>query len=459
METVVKYILKSYFDDYIETHGDIDLSANEGVCLKDLKFKNEYLRGTKEKSASGIQLSSGVIGSLQFKAVEQGHLKVVASEVVFDFHVDPMKVIGNAIRTAQDASVPGFVHRAQEKETAGQWQSLLGVGTCATETNRERHRPMYCGLHHRVERRARGPTRFVKCKACGDKLETNYVMCSLCTSCSRQQRRCLLCCDPDIMQTERDRIEDEITEQMAKVEAVKPVRPFGIRSIDDFVPRCSDGFGTLAERHDVLGMFRCGSGSKNGKVRQTPRQSAALVYGDAEVIYEEEMDDEAEHPSIGVYGIGREERSPPPQSSQAGFTWSQIPPLNAPPRVPLPPRTLTGDDLSDFLGEGPDKCLLKVDQIGNVPRMNVLVQGPPVKWGGTVHGGHRLSPPAALRDWETADDKIDAGPLVMDEMTCSACGQRVNKLPVAPLRRAAPPTLEQARSFREDLVNGVSVAI
>merc|ERR1719265_1025880 len=109
-------------------------------------------------------------------------------------------MIGNALRAGEDASRPGFA-RPVQNDKFSHWDALMGRCTNARHFDQERIQPLYCGLHHKPERRRRGPTRITECKSCNIKLQTNYLQCVVCPSCSRWKRRCLLCGDPDIMET------------------------------------------------------------------------------------------------------------------------------------------------------------------------------------------------------------------------------------------------------------------
>lgn len=339
MESVVRYILQTYFKDFVASHGDVGLSTMDGVTLQDLQLKHDIFGDWNTES--GLKLTGGNIGSLRFTATEYGKMQVVASNVIFDFCVEPMKMIGNALKTGQDATRPGFA-RPVQNDNFSHWDALMGRCGSARH-DQERTRPLYCGLHHKPERRRRGAPRTIECKSCSMKLETNYVPCALCPTCSRFKRRCLLCGDLDIMETKDDLVD------------------YPTISVDsDLTPKKKGD-----DMFSMFSGFQC-IGSEGAKARRPCRREAPALLADQPVLTNLLTDQPRRqaaakqvNPVLGKFMQMEVAGQPPyddrepdwitgdaetysgalnPKAWNSAFQFSTV-----------PPRTLTGDDLDDSI--------------------------------------------------------------------------------------------------------------
>jgi len=267
MQNIADYILDHYLNDLVGSRGNVDFNTSDGLRITDLKLKHERLRRAgQDKSDSGIDLTSGTIGSLYFKAADfgEGKLQVVATDVIFEFSIEPLKALGHVISNARDAaasSKPGFVRAMPEGRNA-QWDALMG--RCHTERpDGDRVRPEWCAMHHKPERRRRGQVRVAQCKSCGNNVQTNYVMCGLCPTCSNQLGRCVLCGDPEVVQTRQDLEEEFLGLPRNEID------------MDDDQGGCGVGVPSLLDNSltaiadKSFGFFRCGANSEASKVRQS----------------------------------------------------------------------------------------------------------------------------------------------------------------------------------------------
>ena len=94
MESVFRYVLKQFLDQYvIGLDGKIDYSAS-AVNLEDLHLRDELMRYLRENNDTPFELQDAKISSLSLHMTELGKLQVVASQVVLDFDLVPVKALG-----------------------------------------------------------------------------------------------------------------------------------------------------------------------------------------------------------------------------------------------------------------------------------------------------------------------------------------------------------------------------
>lgn len=199
MESIVRYILKQYLDDYISgLDGRICCSTRDGVVtLRNVKLRREALESATD-APSSLEIEGGTIGSLQFKAVRLGKVQVVASDVVFDFTFKPIKAI------LEDTAGSSLMQKMHEFWEAGStlWegpeQTLeLGPATNVGFAYRDTAVPAYCSAHLEPEDRQTGPACAAECNVCRGSVRTNYAQCTLCPYCSERERRCVICGEPE----------------------------------------------------------------------------------------------------------------------------------------------------------------------------------------------------------------------------------------------------------------------
>lgn len=202
MESVFRYVLKQFLDQYFTgLDGKIDYSRSAVNVKEGLHLRDELMQHLRENNESPFELQDCKIGSLSVHMTELGKLQVVASNLVLDFNLVPVKALGRAWvagQEAQAAAAPGFAHEVLESENKGNggyWSALF--------QDKPLPRPVeltanYCLAHVNPASRRRGSVRITDCKVCEEKVQTNFKCLTVCMCCSLKFGRCLHCGSGDV---------------------------------------------------------------------------------------------------------------------------------------------------------------------------------------------------------------------------------------------------------------------
>mmetsp|Transcript_62161 Transcript_62161/g.148288 ORF Transcript_62161/g.148288 Transcript_62161/m.148288 type:complete len:361 (+) Transcript_62161:98-1180(+) len=202
MESAIKYLLKTYFEEYVLGLDNIDTSKLP-VTLSNLTLKEAKIKeGMEQDSDSPLQFMDGSIGKVQLRPVSIfGQIQVVASDVVLNLNFNPIKAVKKAILPAVDDEsdlqnqVPLDIQEqlAAMPSISAIQASLLPPSHPPAMPSTGQSSPAFCRMHNSSERRPKAHPRRAPCSACGLVLDTNYAELAYCAACSQKQRRCMIC--------------------------------------------------------------------------------------------------------------------------------------------------------------------------------------------------------------------------------------------------------------------------
>lgn len=196
MESVFRCILKQFLDHYVVgLDGKIDYSVS-AVNVDDLHLRDELVQHFRENNDTPFELQDVTIGSLSLQATDVGKLQVVASNVVLDFDLVPVKALGKAWiagQEAQAAASPGFIRPVEDLPSngnGGYWSALFNDKPPPPPVEITAN---YCLTHLNPRTRRRGNVRITECNVCKTKVQTNFKTLAVCICCSLKHARCLHC--------------------------------------------------------------------------------------------------------------------------------------------------------------------------------------------------------------------------------------------------------------------------
>jgi len=98
MESVARYILKSYFDEYVTgLDSNIDCSKLP-ITLRNLKLKGKRIQeDMDENGESPFEFSDGQIGVVQLAVSWRGVIQINLSDIILNLRFSPFKAIKKSI--------------------------------------------------------------------------------------------------------------------------------------------------------------------------------------------------------------------------------------------------------------------------------------------------------------------------------------------------------------------------
>mmetsp|Transcript_11313 Transcript_11313/g.25755 ORF Transcript_11313/g.25755 Transcript_11313/m.25755 type:complete len:327 (-) Transcript_11313:36-1016(-) len=201
MESAIKYLLKTYFEEYVLGLDNLDTSKLP-VTISNLTLKEAKIKEDMEQDCdSPLQFIDGTIGKVQFRPVSLfGQIQVVASDVVLNMHFNPIKAVQRAMKPAVDDEtdlqnqVPMDVH-----EKLAAMHSVQAVQAALQTKQDSAASPMtgapnhFCALHKLPEKRLQGVFRRALCSSCGMVQGTHYTEFTYCEPCAAKLGRCMIC--------------------------------------------------------------------------------------------------------------------------------------------------------------------------------------------------------------------------------------------------------------------------
>lgn len=208
MESVARYILKSYFDEYVTgLDSNIDCSKLP-ITLRNLKLKGKRIQeDMDENGESPFEFSDGQIGVVQLAVSWRGVIQINLSDIILNLRFSPFKAIKKAFGPAEekedneDDLINQVPMDIQEKLAAmapqnRYPQNALQPSTCPPPVQLPQAR--FCADHNSTEKRKKGDRRPFTCQSCNNRLETTYVDCKLCPVCADKENRCVCCGAPAV---------------------------------------------------------------------------------------------------------------------------------------------------------------------------------------------------------------------------------------------------------------------
>mmetsp|Transcript_19363 Transcript_19363/g.45030 ORF Transcript_19363/g.45030 Transcript_19363/m.45030 type:complete len:350 (-) Transcript_19363:42-1091(-) len=202
MDSAIKYVLKTYLEEYVLGLDNLDTSSLP-VTLSNLTLKEAKIKEDMEQdSNSPLQFIDGTIGKVQFQPVSLfGRIRVVASDVVLNLNFNPIKAVQRAMRPPVDDEldeqnqVPMDI---QEKLAGVQAPSavqtaLIPPKAAAQASAGRSSTVLFCEMHKRSEKRPKAAFRRAPCNSCGTVLDTNFAELTHCASCAEKKGRCMIC--------------------------------------------------------------------------------------------------------------------------------------------------------------------------------------------------------------------------------------------------------------------------
>lgn len=216
MESILKHVLKSYFDEYVEgLDRNIDCSELP-VNIRNLKIKDKRIREEMEDSA--FEFTDGTIGRVQMHMSWRGQLEVLADNIVLKFTFYPMKAMKKALlpeawqekaeeeeeekedkEDDEENQVPLDIQRrlATPPPQAASQLGQLGARGLQPQLPLQRPvQPRFCSAHQTSEKRPKVEPHTFECESCRMQLQTNYAEAKLCPACSEKDGRCMCCGAP-----------------------------------------------------------------------------------------------------------------------------------------------------------------------------------------------------------------------------------------------------------------------
>jgi len=205
----VRYILKSYFDDFVEgLDRNIDCSELP-VNIRNLKIKHHRIKEEMEDSA--FEFTDGTIGRVQLQMSWRGHLEVLADNIVLNFSFYPMKAMKKALLPEAWRKEEDEEDEKEDKEDDAENQVPLDIqrrlaahppaqqgprGSPPQQPPPMPVPPRFCVAHGTSEKRPKAEPRTFECETCRVQLQTNYAEAKLCPPCSEKNGRCMCCGAP-----------------------------------------------------------------------------------------------------------------------------------------------------------------------------------------------------------------------------------------------------------------------
>lgn len=204
MQSSLKYILKSYFDDYVEgLDRNIDTSQFP-IIVSNLKIKDHKIREEMEDSA--FQFTDGHIGRVQMQMSWGGHVEIIADNIVLNFSFYPMKAMKRALmpwkKDEDEEDAKEDREDDEENQVPLEIQRRLSAKQLAqgqSQQNLQPQKPVpprFCAAHGSSEKRPKVEPRAFQCETCHMTLQTNYAEARLCPPCSEKEGRCMCCGAP-----------------------------------------------------------------------------------------------------------------------------------------------------------------------------------------------------------------------------------------------------------------------
>lgn len=213
MERALKYVLKTYFDEYVRgLDTNVDCSRLPAT-LHDLPLKHEKLNELIDENSTAcpFEFTDGVIGSIKLMPSWRGNLQVVASDVVLNLAFCPIKAMRKAMKPTEDdeedehnqvpvdvqhglCSIGGI--KAPQVLSQAQVNQLVDVANGKFQQPapaQAQVAPRYCAIHNESEKRKKAQARSCQCSMCKMPVQTTYVDFALCPLCSKREKKCMCC--------------------------------------------------------------------------------------------------------------------------------------------------------------------------------------------------------------------------------------------------------------------------
>eukprot|EP00747_Dinoflagellata_sp_TGD_P218736 gnl/TRDRNA2_/TRDRNA2_90940_c0_seq1.p1 gnl/TRDRNA2_/TRDRNA2_90940_c0~~gnl/TRDRNA2_/TRDRNA2_90940_c0_seq1.p1 ORF type:complete len:417 (-),score=41.42 gnl/TRDRNA2_/TRDRNA2_90940_c0_seq1:41-1291(-) len=176
MEKVISYVLKQFFDEYINGLDSVNASQFP-VVLQDLTLKEKKIQEDMgENTSCPFTFIDGNIGSiLLWPSIWQGKLEVTATNVKLNFGFSAMKALQNAL--------PRELQPKPEGTSGGSRSGQPG--------------PLFCENHNSHAKRREGALERKQCRGCKKVCMSTYVEISYCPQCSNKLSKCM-CCGVDM---------------------------------------------------------------------------------------------------------------------------------------------------------------------------------------------------------------------------------------------------------------------
>jgi len=214
MQTALRYMLKSYFEEYVDGLERLDCSQVP-VTLRNLRIKEHKIH--EEMEDSSFTFTDGMIGRVNLNMTWRGKLEVSITDVHMSFDFSLVKAMKKALLPAKDDEedhenqVPMDVQQRlaavppQQQQpsfmpppngtNAPNYPPPLGQKIPPPEPGPPVP-PRFCTAHDSSEKRVKGDPHFFECASCKTRIETNYAEAKLCPPCSEKEKRCM-CCGAD----------------------------------------------------------------------------------------------------------------------------------------------------------------------------------------------------------------------------------------------------------------------
>jgi len=178
MEAALRTVLVHMFEDYVKGLDKADLSSFP-VALRDLQLQPKGVNEALEDTP--FTLEQGSIGRISITPGWTGNVEVEATGIKLNLSFSAMKA-------AKLAMQPSDVYNTDEVFLTGAYSP-----NARPPPNPASIPPRFCPDHDSSDKRQKGEPRECACKSCGITFMSTYKQVELCSMCSDQQKRCLIC--------------------------------------------------------------------------------------------------------------------------------------------------------------------------------------------------------------------------------------------------------------------------
>lgn len=176
METALRAAMKHVLDDFVVGLDKADTSQFP-VVLRDLQLRPK--RVNEELEDTPFTLSNGRVGMVKINPGWSGDVDVEASGIKLNLGFSAMK----AARLAMTPGAPEY--NTDQIFMTGNYAPVMPDPASVP--------PRYCTLHNTSDKRKKTAARNCECKSCGITFMSTYAEVVLCSSCSDQEKRCIIC--------------------------------------------------------------------------------------------------------------------------------------------------------------------------------------------------------------------------------------------------------------------------